>query len=101
MGNFADIFSKYKTYDTSTGYGDPSQWKSAFRERMRIDEAQEIVDEIKEETSPILALRACKTLAELKKVYHSLLKQHHPDKGGDVKVAQQIVALFTVLKERF
>lgn len=98
---FADIFKKYKTYDTSSGYGNPSQWKGAFRERMGWDEAQEIVNDIKEETSPLLALRACKTLEELKGVYRKLMLEYHPDKGGDVRKAQEIVALYTVLKGKF
>jgi hypothetical protein len=98
VSKFADIFKKYKTYDTSSGFGNPSQWKGAFRERMGIDEAQEIVNDIKEETSPLLSLRACKTFADLKKTYYNLMQVHHPDHGGDLKLAKQIVALFTVLK---
>lgn len=97
---FADIFKKYKTYDTSKGFGNSSQWKSAFRERMGWDEAEEIVNEIKDEHPPLVALRACKTLLELKKTYRDLMKIFHPDKGGDVRKAQEIVALYTVLEAK-
>lgn len=32
----------------------------------------------------------CKTIEEGKKLYRELLKKHHPDKGGDVEVAQKL-----------
>ena len=46
-----------------------------------------------------------KTVEELRKKYRELLRQHHPDNGGSVEVAQQINAeydrLFAILsKER-
>lgn len=32
----------------------------------------------------------CKTLDEVKQLYKTLAKQHHPDKGGDVEIMKQI-----------
>lgn len=39
----------------------------------------------------------CKTKYELKQVYKCLLKQHHPDNGGDVAIMQEINAEYAVL----
>jgi curved DNA-binding protein CbpA len=33
-----------------------------------------------------------KTIEEIKQVYRELMKQHHPDKGGDLETAQRINA---------
>lgn len=34
----------------------------------------------------------CTTLEELKTVYHKLVMQHHPDRGGDLETMQEIYA---------
>ena len=90
----------YKTYDTNQGYGKPSQWKQAFKERMNLDEAEAFMREQKTEVNCLADLKACKTLLELKKVYHQLMNKFHPDHGGDTATAQQIVATYAILKER-
>lgn len=92
----------YKTYDTSHGFGNPNEWRSAFNERMGYKEAQDFLRDVKQEEIPfILEMRAAKTLNDLKAVYREALKLHHPDKGGDTKVAQAIIAMYTTLKEKF
>ncbi|KKN34369.1 hypothetical protein LCGC14_0794160 [marine sediment metagenome] len=36
----------------------------------------------------------CKNLNEAKKLYHTLLKENHPDQGGDTIICQQIIEQF-------
>ena len=40
----------------------------------------------------------CKTLDEAKKLYLSLAKIHHPDKGGDTAIFQEILNQFEAFK---
>src|SRR3712207_5728063 len=41
------------------------------------------------------------SLAELKKLYHQLARQHHPDLGGDTEIMQQINAEYRVREKIF
>jgi len=82
------------------GYGNRAEWKSAFRERMGLDEATEYLKTEQPKAPCLNDLRKCKTLIELKSTYRNLLKIFHPDKGGDTKTAQAIIALFTVLADK-
>lgn len=34
--------------------------------------------------------RDCKTLEELKKTYHKLVMEHHPDRGGDLEMMKNV-----------
>ena len=43
----------------------------------------------------------CKSIDDAKKVYHSLLKEFHPDKGGDTKICQTIINQFESFLETF
>ncbi len=36
----------------------------------------------------------CKNIEDAKKIYHSLLKENHPDKGGDTFTCQNIINQF-------
>ena len=92
----------YNTYDVKTeGFGTPSSWKSAFNERMGYEEATDFLRSAKNEIPFAVEMRAAKTLAELKSIYRTAMKRHHPDVGGDTEIAKSIVALYTVLKENF
>ncbi len=50
------------------------------------------------------AVRACRSLSELKAVYRRLVMEFHPDRGGDVRAMQEINvahdAAFNRLKDR-
>lgn len=99
--SFSDIFSKYKTYDDSEGRGNPDQWRSAFNERMGYKQAVDHLKDVKEETIPFAAeMKTAKTEDALKKIYRAAMNLHHPDKGGQHKTAQDIIALYTVLFEK-
>lgn len=96
---FMDCYTK--RYNPKVeGYGNRAEWKSAFRERMGTDEAEEYL-RTEQPTAPCLEdLRKCKTLVELKSVYRALMKIHHPDMGGDKKIAQGIIATYTILSNK-
>lgn len=99
--NFSDLFKRYKTYDPQQdGYGSPEQWRSAFNERMGVKEARTVLSD----ASPlaVLGLDAMPaTKDELKRAYRRLMMTHHPDRGGDVEKAKQIIAAYTVLENEF
>lgn len=42
----------------------------------------------------------CKTLDEVKQLYKTLAKQHHPDKGGDLETMKQINAEYDFVSVR-
>lgn len=43
----------------------------------------------------------CKTTEEAKKLYKHLMKENHPDMGGDVEIAKEINAAFDTFCDRF
>ncbi len=91
-------FMDYKTYDTSKGYGNSSEWRKAFNYRMDSNEAKEII----KEASPyeILKLSSDTTWNEVVKQFRKLAMEHHPDKGGSTKTMQKIIAAYTIIKEK-
>lgn len=76
---FSDIFSKYKTYDTSEGLGNSENWKESFKKR--------IGD--KEETK-IKYFIGCDTEKQRKDKYRELMKQYHPDVAGNTEENNRI-----------
>lgn len=43
----------------------------------------------------------CKNLDDVKSKYRELAKEHHPDKGGDTKVMQEVNLQYSEAKKRF
>lgn len=78
--SFADIFSKYKTYDASEGFGDTEDWKNSFKKRMG--------DEKKE--PEIKYFNGCDTSKKLTVRYRELMKQYHPDRVGNTEENNRI-----------
>jgi len=95
---FDKIFERYKTYDDSKGHGCVSEWRDAFEARMGIDEAKKIMRE--SDPLAVLGLSTIPSLNELKNLYRKLMKEHHPDKGGDPQMCKKIIAAYTVLERR-
>ena len=91
----------YRTYDPEVeGFGNPSQWRAAFKQRMSREEAQGIIDE--DDPWAILGLSIGATKAEIKKAYIRLIKEWHPDKNPHrieeaTKKSQKIIAAYTIL----
>lgn len=100
-----DFMSVYKKrYDPKAeGFGSPSDWKKAFKQRMSTDEAKRIV----KDQSPfeILEVESGSAFDIIKRAFRKLAMLHHPDKHpGKEKEAtermQKIIAAFTLLKEK-
>lgn len=97
-------FSRYKKYDTSTGYGDPKQWKGSFSDRMGSVEAAEIIGKQKETVYTILGVTQSSTQAEIKKAFRAKIAEWHPDLNPHrleeaTAMAKKIIAAYTILKK--
>ena len=90
----------YKTYDTSNGYGDESQWKDAFNARMGFDEAKKILSN--EDPYSILGLVIGATFAEIKKAFRKMAMKWHPDLNSEdtTEKMQKIIAAYTFLTSK-
>lgn len=94
----------YKTYDPAfEGFGNPKQWRGKFKERMNREEAEEFIKD--ESAEAILEMKGPEwtfyTFEALKSQFRKMIMKYHPDRGGDTKMAQKIIAAYTILKERF
>ena len=88
------------------GYGGPQQWKSAFRERMGLDEAKVYLHN----DSPFgvlgLAERPRPSWSEVRAAYRSAMRQNHPDLNpqdvaGATERSKKINAAYTVLEHQY
>jgi len=90
----------YKTYDPiKDGYGTREQWKYKFRDRMGLDEANQILGD--DDPHTLLELTPGKyTKRDLKKAYLRAAKKWHPDITNDEKMFVKIQAAFWKLDAR-
>lgn len=92
----------YKTYDTKAeGYGDATQWKEAFNQRMGYDEAVNVLGE--DSAYSILGILANASFNEIKTAYRKMAMKWHPDRNHDVdttEMMQKIIAAYTFLTEK-
>ena len=73
-------YAKAKRYNPEKeGYGNPGEWKRAFKGRMSPDEARSILQE--EDPWVILGIPYRSTKEVIKKAYRKLAIQWHPDKN--------------------
>ncbi len=95
----------YKKYDIEDGFGDSYKWKSTFHQRMGFKEAESILDREEQTPEQILGINNSSwsfyTFEALNERFRKLIFEHHPDRGGNTKKAQQIIAAFTYLKHKF
>lgn len=93
--------SKFKTYDTSEGFGNQKEWRQSFKER--IGEEKTIAPD---DDSPhsILAVDKGATQAQIKKAYHKKLFEWHPDFNAHrmeqaTAMSRKIILAFEKLKK--
>ena len=100
MAKNRDIFkgAPYGRYDAEKeGHGHSWQWGNAFKEVMSREDADDLLGV--ESPWVILGIPAGSSFDEVKKAYRKLILENHPDRGGDVKVAQKIIAAYTKLEK--
>jgi hypothetical protein len=98
----------YKTYDPETeGYGNVSNWRESFFERIGLDEAKEILSTIRSTPLELIGITDLNpTWVQIKKAYRKTASKWHPDKNKEnaeestVKM-QAINAAYEVLESQF
>lgn len=89
----------YKTYNPDVeGYGDASQWKKAFNQRMGYEEAKNILSD--EDPYSILGILYGASLTEIRTQYRKMAMKWHPDKNQGLdttEMMQKIIAAYTIL----
>jgi hypothetical protein len=120
----SSFLNRYKTYNTSEGFGNAEEWQQAFHSRMTGEEAEEILKQTSEDKNDeilfkrrpnfwdrtemetrsriILGVTEDTTHEEIKKKYWSLMKKWHEDSnpGNEEKartMSQKITAAYTIL----
>jgi DnaJ-class molecular chaperone len=71
---------QYKTYDTSNGFGTPSEWRRAFRVRMGAEEAATIMRDAKLDPYVVLGITKSASNAEIKSAFRKASLACHPDR---------------------
>lgn len=95
----------YKTYDPETeGYGNSTEWRDSFKQRMGYDEAVGILNE--NDPYQILGVSKNATFPEIKIAFRKLAMIHHPDKNPDnqeeaTEMMKKLTAAYVVLEKRF
>lgn len=97
--NFKEVFSKYKTYDDSFGRGSVDEWRDSFNRTYSQEEAKTILKE--KDPYFILGLdRGC-NIETIKSQYRKLVRENHPDRGGDPIKCKAIIAAYSILEISF
>lgn len=96
--------SKFKTYDTSNGYGSERKWRNSFYERISDQEASRIIREQDETPYSLLNILEGATQAEIKTAFRTKMKEWHPDFNPHrideaTAMSKKIIAAYTILKK--
>ena len=71
----------YEMYDTSYGFGDPSEWAAAFKYRMGVDAAKTAVGN--DNPYSILGLEVLATWTQIRNSWKQRVRTCHPDIVGN------------------
>ena len=87
----------YGTYEGERG--NPEQWRTFFDMAWNKETAEEVLKDTHETPWSILGVEADASKAEIKAAFKKQMKINHPDKGGDLEKAKQIVAAYVMMTE--
>lgn len=98
-----DLPSGTPLQDTGLTEGPPgneNEWSHAFKEAWNM--GHDVATKVVGDSSPwaILGVAEGSPFAEVKAAFYRLIKVYHPDHGGDVEKCKEIIAAWTLLKER-
>lgn len=104
---FAEIAASRRRYNPATeGYGNPDEWKGAFRARMGLGEAKEVLQG--QGPRAVLGVNDSATWDEIRRAYKKMALQHHPDRaeGAEAKALAhkkilEINAAYAILADEF
>jgi len=105
---FAQMAAERPKYDPSVdGYGNPDQWREAFRARMGLEEAQKVCGT--RSARGILGLSPLCTWEEVKAAYKKGMLQYHPDRIASTNISleeatrktRELNAAFALLAKEF
>jgi hypothetical protein len=88
----------YKTYDTKHGFGNRSEWRSAWDDRMNHKDASATIGA--DDPLSVMGFSSLPTRGELDQRYRALVMQHHPDRGGDPAEFKHVQAAWSLLTEK-
>jgi hypothetical protein len=89
----------YKTYDPQHGFGNRSEWRAAWNDRMNHKDASVAIGE--DDMLSVMGFSSMPIKVDLDKRYRELVMQHHPDRGGDPEMFKKVHAAWSLLTELF
>ena len=92
-----NIWTDPSPYGTYTGpRGTPESWRRAFRDAATPRGAAELVQD--DDPWAILGLKRGVSYKEAKSRYRKLVRENHPDHGGNTEVCSRIIAAWTIIE---
>jgi DnaJ-domain-containing protein 1 len=105
---FAEMAAERPKYDPNVeGYGDPDEWRGAFKQRMGLEEAQKVVGS--RSARLILGLGIACSWEDVVKAYRRKMLEVHPDRRATSGLSEfeatqktkEVNAAFSLLAKEF